>query len=128
MQLPLYMYVFIRQDLPIEQQIVQASHASHEAGREFKYPADQISNLILLNVKSEEHLKEIANDLDELRIQYKMFFEPDYNRGYTSIATAPISSLDHRRYFHTHKLYRYRPSHAFSQSDEFIFQKEKTNE
>lgn len=49
-----------------------------------------------------------------------MFFEPDYDRGYTSITTEPISDPALRKYFSRFSLYRYRSEKAFSFKDEVL--------
>ena len=110
--------MFIRTDLPIEQQIVQAAHAALEAGRDLEKPKS-ISHLILLKVDSQDELIKISEDLTRLNIQYHMFYEPDYNRGYTSIATEPI--YDRNPYFFKHSLYKYKPKRSYSQQDEVHF-------
>jgi hypothetical protein len=110
-------YTIIRVDLPIEAQIVQAAHSALEAGRELDRP-DQPSHLILLEAKSEEHLKKISRDLTDIGIKFHMFFEPDYNRGYTSLTTQPLSTAEQRKYFRSLKLYKYRPANSYSVRDE----------
>ena len=52
-----YTYVIIRKDISPEQQIVQACHASLEAGMKLKNTID-ISYLIVLEVPNEEKLLE----------------------------------------------------------------------
>lgn len=52
-----YIYLLLRKDLSAEQQIIQAAHAAMESGLR-NTPTDKISNLILLEVKNEEELKE----------------------------------------------------------------------
>lgn len=121
-----YCYTFIRLDLPIEQQIVQAAHSALEAGRTLGRP-DQTSHLILLEAKSEFHLQEIAYELDCIGIKYHLFFEPDHERGNTSLTTEPIAEDDkNRAYFRRHKLYSYNPRTSYSCKDE-SFSKEKCN-
>ena len=110
--------MFIRTDLPIEQQIVQAAHAALEAGRDLENPKS-ISHLILLKVDSQDDLIKVSEDLTQLNIRYRMFYEPDDDRGYTSIATEPI--YDRTPYFFKHSLYRYNPSRSYSQRDEVHF-------
>ena len=84
-----YCYTFIRTDLPIEQQIVQAAHSAMESGREFPAPATP-THLILLEAKSQSQLEHIAADLRERNIKFSLFWEPDWNRGYTSLTTEPL--------------------------------------
>lgn len=47
-----------------------------------------------------------------------MFYEPDYDRGYTSITTEPLTDPALRKYFSRFSLYRYRPEKAFSTTEE----------
>jgi len=86
----MYTYTFIRRDLPIQHQLVQACHSALEAGAEFKIP-DIISNLILLDAEDKDHLSDIARFLDDHDIRYHMFFEPDNGMGYSSITTEPLT-------------------------------------
>ena len=112
---PNYVYTFIRTDLPIEQQLVQAAHSALEAGRDLGKPKSN-SHLILIGVKNQDSLNKISDELTHLNIRYHKFYEPDYNRGYTSLTTEP---LEHRpEYFFKHSLYKYRPNKSFSQQDE----------
>jgi hypothetical protein len=84
-----YMYIFVRQDLTLPQQIVQASHAAHEAGHDFG-KADGSTHIVLIGIPSQAKLLATADHLDSHKIPYKMFFEPDYDTGYTAIATQPL--------------------------------------
>ena len=90
----MYCYTFIRKDLPLNHQIVQACHSALEAGSEFKEPG-RIPNLILLELKNSEHLEEATRLLDKHGIKYHKFFEPDNNIGHSSITTEPL--CDERR-------------------------------
>jgi hypothetical protein len=84
------MYTFIRKDLPLNHQMVQACHSALEAGSEFKEPGN-IPFLILLESKDKDHLYDIKGKLDEWGIKHHMFFEPDNDMGHTSITTEPLS-------------------------------------
>jgi hypothetical protein len=106
-------------DLPIEQQIVQAAHSALEAGRDLGKPNGH-SHLILLEVKNKAALLKISESIKELGIQFSLFHEPDYDRGYTSLTTEPLDPNDLRRaYFRKHSMYKYRPTKSFSTQDEF---------
>lgn len=87
-----------------------------EAGRLFSPP--EHTHLVLLEAKHEFQLQKISNDLDNLGIQHHMFFEPDYDRGYTSITTEAISDASLRKYFSRYSLYKYRSEKSFSTQDE----------
>lgn len=88
----MYTYTFIRRDLPIQDQLVQACHSALEAGSEFKEPG-QIPSLILLDANDLNHLSDISDFLDKNQIKYHKFFEPDDNMGYTSITTEPLCAI-----------------------------------
>ena len=83
-----YTYVFIRTDLSYAQQIVQASHATLEAGFKFKQP-EEVSSIVLFPVSSEKELFDRAKHLRDNGIEHEMFYEPDIN-AYTAIATCAL--------------------------------------
>ena len=78
-----YTYVFIRTDLSYAQQIVQASHATLEAGFKFEQP-EEISS--------------------ENNIEHEMFYEPDIEQ-YTAIATRAMYG-EEREIFSELRTYR----------------------
>lgn len=82
-------YTFIRKDLPIQHQIVQACHSALQAGAEFLDPQD-IPYLICLEANNTEHLNSISNFLGSIDIKHHKFYEPDNNIGYSSITTEPL--------------------------------------
>lgn len=92
----MYAYTFIRRDLPIQHQLVQACHSALEAGSEFK-KAGNIPNLILLDAKNEEHLNEIGAYLDTHEIRHHKFYEPDNDVGYSSITTEPLCAVKKKK-------------------------------
>lgn len=106
--------------MPIEQQIVQAAHSALEAGRELGTTTTP-SHLILLEAKSEDALLRIAEQLEQQDIRFHLFFEPDNNRGYTSLTTEPLYDNEKRRYFSKHSLYRYNAKRSYSTKDEVQF-------
>jgi hypothetical protein len=81
-----YTYCFVRKDIPIAAQIVQTAHACLQK----EMPKD-INSIVLFEVKNEDHLIKVHEYLMDRGIDSYMFFEPDYDMGYTAIATEPIS-------------------------------------
>ena len=79
------MYIFIRSDLSLPQQIVQSSHASAIIGE--KYHSN--TSIVLISCKDEDHLKSTAQYLQDHQIKFEIFYEPDVNE-FTSIATEPL--------------------------------------
>lgn len=84
-----YTYLFIREDLPHTQQIIQSAHSALEAGREFP-EHHGTSHLVLLPAEDETTLLSISLYLTNEGIRHHIFYEPDFNYGYTSITTEPI--------------------------------------
>ena len=103
-----WVYTFIRQDLPIEQQIVQAAHSALEAGRDLGKP-DSESNLVLLGIQDQDSLLQVAEKLKFNNIKYSLFYEPDYDRGYTSLTTEPLFDRKQRRVLSKYSLYKFNP-------------------
>lgn len=97
-----YMYVFVREDLSVAQQIVQTSHATYEVGS--VVGLSKSPNFVLIGVKSEPHLHQVREMLQEHQIDCKMFFEPDINQ-HTAIATEPITG-DSRKLFKKYELFK----------------------
>ena len=95
-----YMYVFVRRDLSLPQQIVQASHASAKIGED--YHSD--TNIVLFDSTNELSLKETADYLKHNEIKFNMFYEPDVDE-FTSIATEPLLG-DKRKLLNKFRLYK----------------------
>lgn len=95
--------MFIRRDIPIADQIVQASHATLEAGRRFDW--EDHTHMVILGINNEEELLQALERTREHGIEYELFFEPDDNMGYTAACTEPISGKD-RNVFRKYNLWR----------------------
>lgn len=98
-------YTFIRQDLPIQHQLVQACHSSYEAGSNFKDTED-IPYLILLGMKDGEELDGAEKFLEKHGIRYHKFFEPDNDLGHTSISTEPLT-WEQKKLFSNFRLWKF---------------------
>lgn len=83
-----YIYIFVRKDISLEQQLVQAAHVACVAGEKFN---DSDSHMVLLSVSDIDELMYVSHQLDFCEIQHAIFFEPDNNMGNSAIATAPIN-------------------------------------
>lgn len=86
---PYYVYVLVRTDLPLAQQLVQAAHACLEAGRHFAQPLAP-SHLVLLAVKSQAQLHDAVREAEASGIRSLMFYEPDNGLGDTAACTEPL--------------------------------------
>lgn len=88
-----YMYLFVRQDLSMPQQIVQAAHAVDELT--IRCPSEGENRMVLCGADNERMLKNIALYLDSEFIDYEMFHESDIGE-YTAIATKPLRGSERR--------------------------------
>jgi hypothetical protein len=86
----------VRQDLPIEQQIVQAVHAAHESGIYLSPPTGQTTSVVVCSVKSEQQLLNTLDRVESRGIKTILFREPDIGNEATAFATEPIPS--HQRH------------------------------
>ena len=84
-----YMYLFIREDLSIPQQIIQTAHAVDELNKKIRQHGTNTNFMVLFSSKSEKELFTISEWLKDNDIVHEMFFEPDI-QAYTAIATQPI--------------------------------------
>ena len=100
-------YTFIRQDMDIQHQLVQACHSAYEAGSNFKDTKD-IPYLICLGMNDDKELKSAEEFLRKHDIQYHKFFEPDNNLGHTSISTEPLD-WEQKKLFSNFRLWKYKP-------------------
>ena len=91
-----YTYVFVRQDIFEEYQLVQAAHATMVAGQRMdpKHKADQIYYTVV-GVKDHAELFAVSKELNSLGFKHEMFYEPDINSS-TAIATHPIHWIARR--------------------------------
>jgi len=92
-----YIYVLVRKDLPLADQMVQVGHACFESGMHF---GKEDTHLILLQVENQSELINWSEIMKEHRVKFSMFFEPDpifdedtEPMGYTAICSEPISGL-----------------------------------
>lgn len=72
--------------------MAQACHGALEAGKHFgsdsrEYP----DSLIVIGVKNQNELLKAKQRLEEAGIQLIMFFEPDWDYGWTAFGTAPLT-------------------------------------
>lgn len=86
------MYIFVREDLSIPQQAVQACHAAIECANHFglKDLPDHPS-VILLAMKNETKLHQARQYLIENGVQHAHFYESDLDDELTAVATEPIT-------------------------------------
>jgi hypothetical protein len=100
-----YTYVLVREDIPLEQQMVQACHAALEAGHAFDAPPTT-SSLIVCTVPDREALLAASERLVRYGIRSEMFFEPDWEMGFSALATEPLTERKKRFAMNIYPLFR----------------------
>ena len=100
----MYSYIFVRQDLKPEYQLVQAAHATCVLGSKLNGKVDP-SNLyfVVSGVKDLDSLQTLMDSLSKKGHEYVSFVEPDIGNEITAIATLPIRG-DMRKDFKKFKL------------------------
>lgn len=84
--------MFIRTDLPIQQQMVQSNHAALEAGIFFgNKDQDEPSSLIVIAVKTQAKLEKAIKDVEAKGIKVVPFYEPSWDYGLTAFGTEPLT-------------------------------------
>lgn len=106
MDKPEYIYIFVRQDLSREQQLVQASHATLVLGNKLK--RDDVSELYftVIGIPQLIDFKNVIKSLNAHGTKYETFYEPDQGNTLTAIATHPIPK-DQRGKLKDFKLLRF---------------------
>ena len=105
---PPYLYVFVRKDLTIQDQMCQACHASQISGAHYGCPEN--CHIVVLEVLDEKELLVTSLICSKAKIQYIIFDEPSNAEnealGFTALATEPISQ-NKRQYFSKYKLWSF---------------------
>lgn len=84
-----YIYIFVRQDLPLQHQIVQSNHATHHMSSFYRSDGD-VPNIVLIGLPNIKALERALRKLRDNKIPHYAWVEPDNDFGLTSICTAPI--------------------------------------
>jgi hypothetical protein len=100
-----YFYVFIRQDLPLADQLCQSNHATF-AVSQLVLDFETIPHIVLIGVANKDELETVINLLVANDIKFAAFYEPDNEEGLTAIATEPIKDKAKRQVLSHYKLWR----------------------
>lgn len=90
-----YAYVLVREDLRVEQQLVQACHAAQHAGKAFAGPVED-SSLVVCTVPDRAALVAAQERLTRYGIRSQMFFEPSWEMGFSALCSEPITQRKQR--------------------------------
>ena len=98
-------YVLVRTDISLAQQIVQASHACAEVGRAHYREHHGTASLVLLAVADPTELRAAQLQLAGKAVRTVMFHEPDFQMGDSALATEPLAAKQ-RKYLRRWPLWR----------------------
>jgi hypothetical protein len=102
-----YVYIFVRQDMSKEYQVVQSSHVALKLGAELTKNDIETDNLyfVVCGADDLEHLQGIKEHIQSYT-NYVEFIEPDLSNETTALATYPIDS-NRKNVFKNYKLLKY---------------------
>ena len=86
-----YFYIFVRQDVPLEQQIIQSNHATEQTVS--KYPdkfKDIIPFTVLIGIPNAEWMRSVIKHLKNLNIDHVAFLDTDFDFGIAATVTVPL--------------------------------------
>lgn len=98
-----YVYVFLRQDLPIALQLVHACHAVYHVTCNYR-PDEGVPCLVVIGVPNPAALARVVKKLQEKQLPHFVWNDPDEKFGAISIATAPLNHTE-RNYLKEYRLY-----------------------
>lgn len=84
-----YVYVFVRQDIPLPQQSVQSLHAVYSLTTLSNLPPT-VPNIVFVGVPNLAALKRVETKMKACGIPHYAWHEPDGDLGFTSLATVPL--------------------------------------
>lgn len=98
---PHYVYVVVRQDIPLCHQITQSCHAAFERGVTLlERKVEGVSRLVTLATDGEDSLRALHTRLQEAGVPTYLFWEPDdllktgQALGHTALAAGPVQGED----------------------------------
>jgi len=92
-----YLYLFTRQDICPEQQLVQTAHVAYQLGlntNKKDLDEDIAVNFVCVGVRNLAGLDGVLKILKQFGYDFTVFREPHFNDEMTSIATHPIPEID----------------------------------
>jgi hypothetical protein len=102
----LYTFIFVRQDLNKEIQVVQSSHAALVLGHKLKDHDPHKLNFVVCGAKDLSELMDIKNHIATEGIETVEFVEPDIDNEVTAIASFPMS-VSKKRCMRHYKILKY---------------------
>lgn len=94
----------MRTDISLAQQIVQAAHATLEAGLKAQVQYKEASSIVLIQIPDKETLENELQKIQALGIECAPFIEPYDDMGLTAFATLPVTE-EYRMHFKEYTLW-----------------------
>lgn len=83
----------MRYDLPVEQQIIQPTHATFEMASTLMQSVDHVTpSIVLVGTPNVKSLRRVIEKLTLNHIGFSAFEEPDNDLGLTAVATVPLNA------------------------------------
>lgn len=100
------LYIFVRKDISLAQQMVQLGHAAAEAGKHFYDDAEHgIASLVALAVEDKAGLHRAERILNARGLRTVLFHEPDFGMGDSALGAEPVTQ-EQRKLFRQWSLWR----------------------
>jgi len=100
-----YFYIFVRQDVPLEQQIIQTNHATQQMMEKFPVAKDFIPYTVLIGLPNAVWMDSVIRHLKNLNIDHVAFLDTDFDFGVAATVTVPLED-DQRQALRHYPLYR----------------------
>lgn len=98
-----YFYIFVRQDVPLEQQIIHTNHATLEMSA--MYDKDEIPYIVLIGVPGESELQDVIKLLEDSAIKHAIFTDNDFDFKVAAVVTVPLED-DQRQILRSYPLWK----------------------
>lgn len=98
-------YVVVRTDIEISHQMVQANHASFEAGLNYNQKLEISPSLVVLKVKNKKELEKAYEFIKKENINLTKFIENRCDYGFTAFASEPVT-MEQRKFFRKYQLWK----------------------
>lgn len=85
-----YIYVFIRQDISLAEQMVHVGHVCYHKGHDTDV-LNGIPSLVVIGVPHFAAIDRVIKKLTANEIPHQSFHDPDTDYGITAVATEPLS-------------------------------------
>jgi hypothetical protein len=105
-----FIFVFIRQDLSLADQLVHSSHAVFHMGAEFG-PVAGIPSLVMIGIPHKTAMNRVITKLKQQQLPHYLWSDPDFDLGVTAIATIPLSP-QMKESLRNYRLWSYSPGAA----------------